>query len=321
MRLSSLFCTAVLLVPSLVLAQHTSGAASTPSSPAPSAAPSLAPPPPHTEAPSPAPTASSMSASHTSMPESHVTPSPSSPAHIPSSTSIGLNSGQATGAPHASQPETRGIVPEQKISGESRIVPAPKIGERPVEKEPEAKREEPDLKHKICENGPCKEPLPKPEPPILELRRPCLKQPCPCPPGQTSGKGGCVPVSPPVNEQCTGEQVWNGGSCVPAGQCPAGQTWNGAACVPNSLRCKAGQVWNGISCQADCSIATAGTTNAIVELSNARQQRDDECGRNPSGTLCRQLDGEYQNALAEYRNLYFGVPVECRSTLPVPESL
>ena len=328
MRLSVLAFTAFLLISSIVIAQHTGGAPSTPPpSPTPSAAPSPPPPPPPPAPPPPPPPAPSPSFTHTapsapppvSVPETHVAPSPTvSPEKIPDSNWNQVNSGRDASDSHAPQPDVRGITPEQKISGESRIVGAPKIGEKPPEKEPDLKKEDPELRRPICEKGDCKEP-PKPQPPESELRRPiCFKGVCPCPPGQTAGKGGCVTTSPPPCKPGSNEAGCAG---TVSSSCPAGQVWNGATCVPNAARCPAGQVWNGAVCQADCSIANAGSAIAILKVSNARRERDEECTQNPSGMLCQQLDGNYQTALAEYRLLLAGVPLECRSTLPAPESL
>ena len=324
MRLASLFLAAVLLIPSIVLAQHheTGSAPSTPPpSPAHSAAPSsrFSPPAP---APSRAPS------SQPSSPASHsVAPSAHSPVRDSGPTSSGVNSERTAPAPPASQPVTPRIIPDEKISGESRITPAPKIGEETPEREPEAKKDEPEWKHRTCENGPCKEPIPKPEPPVSELKRGlpipvCAKGPCPCPPGQTAGKGGCVPVTtPPVSETCPAGQVWNGGSCVLANQCPLGQSWNGATCVPNSARCSAGQVWNGTTCRSDCNLTTSGLAGITERLRMARHQRDDACRQDPSGTECRQAQASYDLAVSEYRAQTAGIPAECSGTVLDPSAI
>jgi hypothetical protein len=180
------------------------------------------------------------------------------------------------------------------------------------------------LRHRICENGRCKEPAPKPQPqpqPESDLRVPiCVKGRCPCPAGQTASKGGCITPVNPV-PPCQPGSMRNGVNCVANSSCPAGQVWNGASCVVSSPQCPLGQVWNGGFCQVDCSIVNANTASAILQVRSARRQRDDECRQDPSGTLCQQLDGQYQSALAEYRSLWAAAPPECRSTLPMPDTL
>ena len=325
MRLSSLAFAAVLLIPTIALAQHTNSAPTAPPpSPPPSVVPSPPPPPP------PPPPAPSMSVPHisppsappASFPESHVAPIPSV-GPVSGSSSTESNSVRTTPISHAPEPNSRGITPDEKIPGESRIVGTPRIGEKPPDKEGSAKRDEPDVRHRICDNGPCKEPAPKPEPPESDLRHPvCPKGPCPCPPGETSGKGGCVttvvnPVPPcqpgsgvdctAVVSSCLPGQIWNGGQCVGAAQCPGGQVWNGMSCVTATSQCIAVE-------------ARAAAT--IAELRNLRSNVQEACGQDPSGQKCVDLKQDQQQAWARYNLLWNEAPVDCRTTLlPDPGSL
>jgi hypothetical protein len=339
MRLSVLALAAVLLIPAIVFAQHAGSAPSAPPpSPPPSAAPSPPPPPPTPPPPSPAPpapsAAPSVSVSHSSapsvpspasVPESHVTAGPSSSSRTSGSSAGELDSGRAAQTSHAPEADAQRIVPDQKISGESRIVAAPRIGDKPPEKEGEAKKDEPDWRRRICDNGVCKEPPLKPEPPESGLRRaPCLKGQCPCPPGETATKGGCVaPVNPPT--PCQPGLVTNGVDCTSAStSCPAGQSWNGTRCVP-STQCPAGEVWNGASCMAatsECLSYESRAAATIAELRNLRSEVQQACGQNPSGQKCMDLKQDQQLAFGRYDALWNEAPTSCRVTLlPDPGSL
>lgn len=331
MRLSSLSFAAVLLIPTIAFAQHPS---STPSAPPPSPPPSVVPSPPPPPPPPPPPLppsapAPSMSMPHisppsappVSVPESHVAPIPSA-GPVSGSSSTESNSVHATPIAHAPQSDSHGIAPDEKISGESRIVGTPRIGEKPPDKEGSAKSNESDLWHRICDNGPCKEPAPKPEPPESDLRHPvCPNGPCPCPPGETAGKGGCVttvvnpipPCQPGSGVDCT-TAVW---SCLP------GQVWNGAQCV-GPAQCPVGQVWNGTNCvtaAADCISYENRAAAVIMELRSLSASIQDACGRNSSGQKCMDLKQDQQQAWARYNLLWNEAPVECRTTLPAPGSL
>lgn len=286
MRLSSFFLAAVLLFSSVAFAQHQAG--STPSAPAPSAAPSPAPaaPTPAVSASAPSPTVSHSSApsapSAARMPESHAAPATGSTfSHVSGSTPAEAHSGGNT-APKA-DPER--IIPDQRISGESGIVSAPRIGEKQAYKERDVKPAQPDLRHRVCNGEPCKEPAPKPEPGESDLRHPvCPNGHCPCAPGEKAGNGGCVV----------------------------------AAVTDPTTPCEAGSVRNGTSCRADCSVLTSQAGNLIPELRSARRDRDEACRQDPAGTLCQQLDGHYHTTWAEYQNLWAGAAPECRTTLPDP---
>lgn len=344
MRLSVLALAAVLLIPTIVLAQHTASAPSAPPpSPPPSAAPSTPPPPPPAPPPPspppapPAPSAApSVSAPHISapsipsppsVPESHVAPAPiSSSSHASGSSAAEFNSGRPAPTTHAPDSDAQRIAPDQKISGENRIVAAPRIGEKPPEKEGEPKKHEPDWRRPICDKGDCKEPTPKPEPPKSELRRIiCVNGLCPCPPGETATKGGCAaPVVNPTTP-CEPGSVTNGVDCTGAStSCPAGQVWNGTSCTLYT-QCPAGEVWNGASCVAptsECLSYETGATPMIAELRNLRSDVQQACGQNPSGQKCMDLKQEQQQAFGRYNLLWNEAPVSCRATfLPDPGSL
>jgi len=318
MRLSSLSLVAVLLFSSVVLAQHN---ASAPAAPAPSAA---SPPPP--AAPSPAP---SQPISHTSSPN---TPTPVSVPEIHSvaapRASTESNTGRAVQATEAPQSDTQrdahGVVPDERISGESRIVSVPRIGENPPEnkdKEDEAQSES-DLRQRTCPDGPCEEGAKKPKPPESELRHHvCLNGQCECPAGQTASNGGCVKVvNPPAG--CTAVAKGNGSGCVGNASCPGGQTWNGASCVL-ATQCQAGQVWDGARCfnPAECAGYESLAAPLIADLRNLRTEIPQACAQNPPGQTCADAQRNQQIALGRYNSLWTGAPALCRDRLPVPGSL
>lgn len=177
----------------------------------------------------------------------------------------------------------------------------------------------PDLKGRVCENGPCKEPTPKPLPP-LPPRKFCKDEPCPpCPPGQMSGKdGSCVsPPNPPARApEATAPQ-----ETAPQ-TCPAGQVWTGSGCVgAGAQECPPGQTKVGISCQADCFSTNASSQNLIVELRSARLEKSDVCGEKPNSQECREAEASYDIRLNEYRSFLAGAPAECRAALPDPSSI
>jgi len=178
---------------------------------------------------------------------------------------------------------------------------------------------EPDPHHRVCADGPCKEPPNsiQPKPVVSDLHgKLCKDGPCrPCPTGQLQTKDGtCAPaptgktVAPPSGVRTAGQQA-----------CAPGQVWNGAQCqAPGAQPCPAGQSRVGTSCQVDCTIATASAQNVIVELRSARQRKDDACLRNPTGNGCRQAEADYDLLLTEYRSFLGGVPIECQASLPDP---
>ena len=315
----------ILLLSSLSFAQHGGS-----SSPAPSPAPAAAPAPAPAPAASPVPAASSAassaaassSASHSSPPSPPSAPPPSasfpshsapvmnsSPAASPSR-SVDPNSARTAPAAHTPDSNSQRVMPVERISDEGKIVPSARIGEKPDEKLVEKKdggekSAAPDFKRPVCHGDDCKEPVKKPEHIVSDLQRPgCLKEPCPCPRGQVAGKGGCTtPAEPVVDTQCSVGFSWSGSSCVASESCPTGQVRRGSAC------------------EADCSAANAMAQSMIPQVRSARQERDDACRQDPSGTSCSIEDGRYHSTLGEYQNLWASSPVGCRATLPVPDSL
>ncbi|MFZ0808711.1 MAG: hypothetical protein WAN03_21125 [Candidatus Sulfotelmatobacter sp.] len=203
---------------------------------------------------------------------------------------------QVSPAGRVSESASNRVTPAEKVSGDERISGAPRIGERGPEKDPNAKPES-DLRHRVCEGADCKDNPKKKAPEEADLRHHvCPNGHCECPPGQTAGKTGCVVSQPPDQ-------------CLPGEACSAGTA------------CPAGQARVGGSCQSDCSATMGITSNLTVELRGARRQRDEACQQDPAGNVCQQLDGHYHAALSEYQNAWAGAPVNCRATLPAPDSL
>lgn len=332
MRLSGLLLPAVLLLSSIAVAQHQSSSA--PSAPPPSPPPSAAPAPAPTPAPPPPPPSPPPSApapsvhisapsapTPVSVPESHMAPSPApapspSPSHILVSTPTEVNGSSTAPVVHSPESDARHSIPDQKITGENRIVSAPRIGENPPEK---PKPPESDLRHRICPGGSCKEPEPKPVPPESDLRkRICTDGPCTCPPGETKTKGGCVSNAPV--QQCQGGEVWNGTACVFSG-CPAGQAWNGSSCMQ---QCSAGQYWNGAACSptsAECASIEGRASLLIAELRTLAAQVHQACSDDPMGNECSSRKQSQEEALQRYRMIFDGAMPSCRAALPDPASL
>jgi len=182
---------------------------------------------------------------------------------------------------------------------------------------------DPDLRRGICEDGPCKEPVPKPVQlkPIApdSPRKACKDGPCqPCPAGQSESKDGFCAPPPGVVKNGS---VLGVGSAKSAAQqaCAAGQVWDGTQClIVGAQQCLPGQSRVGTSCQADCTIATTSAQGVIERLRGARQSRNGVCRKNPTGQECQTADADYSLMLNEYRNFLGGVPAECRATLPDP---
>ena len=303
MRLSSLSFPAVLLLSSIVFAQH-------------SGTPPAAPPPSST--PSGSSSAPSVAASHSSapstpananVPESRVAPSSGSAVSRgsispPTESRSGLSATAPTNEPGANPGR---LIPDPKVPGERRIVSAPLIGQDSPEKEPEIKPGPPELRHRICDNGPCKEKEAewKAEPPTSDLRRRiCLNGPCSCPPGQSAGKGGCA-LNPPV-VPCQAYGLSSGILCTPLNTCAPGEIWNGASCVASANEC-----------------ASIGGRAAILvsELRALKAQVQDVCGQSPSGQDCEDLKLRQREALQHYQMLLTEAGPTCQATLEAPSSL
>ena len=336
MRLSSLVVAVILLSSSTVFAQHSSSSSppSAPPSPPPSAAPSPAPAP----APSPAPSvsssaSSSSSVSHSSAPSSPSpspsytsSPSPSAPAvgghsadptpapsHVPnSSVSPTPSAGSMTSRPAAHLPESESgrVVLERKLPGdEGKMVPSPRIGTAP---EHGLKAAEPDLRRRICADGPCKETPPQPAPAESDLRkRICKDGPCvECPPGQAAGKNGtctaAIPRQAYTRDQCAANETWNGSACVATDSCQPNQYWNGVQCVTRN---------------DDCASMTARAATLANEIRGIKADIQSACSSNPSGQQCTNAKQSYDGAILRYRMLMNEAPVACRSMLPDPLSI
>lgn len=299
MRLSSLFIAALLLFSSSVVAQHTASAPGAPSpSPAPSAASNTAPSTvvPHTSPPS-APTPASV-------PETRVAPTSGSTVSG-GSVSPESHSGSTAVSPTPGPIFDAGrLIPDQKLPGDNKIVSAPRLGQDAPAKEPEMKPGPPG--HRICDGGPCKEEGTewKADPPRSDLRRRiCSNGPCPCPAGQTTGKGGGCVVSPPVAqpaESCQPDEIWNGAVCTPSNHCAAGEFWNGANCVASA---------------ADCGSIDARAAILVSELRGIKAQIQGACGQNPPGQDCEDLKQQQMGALQRYQMLLGEAGPRCQATL------
>jgi len=321
MRLSSLSLTAVLLFSSIVLAQHHEAGSATsppPPTPAPAAAPSpSASSPTAASAPTPAPSVStsapSAGASHTSapapasVPESRVAPSSGSTfGHGSNSAAPESHSGSSAASPtHGPGSDPARVISDHKIPGETRFVSAPRVGQNAPEKEPVMKPGPPELRHRICDNGPCKEKETewKADPPRSDLRRRiCVNGPCPCPPGQAGSKGGCI-VNPPVAQpldQCQPGEVRNGAVCAPSNNCAPGELWNGANCVTSA---------------AECSSIDGRAAMLVNELRGLKAQMQNACGQNPPAQDCEDLKLRQREALQRYQMLLNEAGPRCQSTL------
>ena len=321
MRLSSLSLAALLLSSSIVFAQHheSGSAPSASSSPASSPAPS----------PSPAPStasssASSISHSNASSPPAPVTaPASHSPTSMSSSPSQGSaarssesNSNRIMLGSHQVENDSHRVIPDQKISGSEKIVPALRIGEKPPEKTHESKPAEPDLRRRICENGPCKEPPPARKPVESDLRRRiCIEEACQCPPGQIASKGGCVAntsrnsepvVDNSLASMCPADELWNGVSCIPNRQCQPGEFWNGANCMPSSSQCA------GIEARA---------ATLVNELRGIKAEIQQACSQNPPAPDCEGSKLSQQGALQRYQMLLTEAGPNCQTGLLDPLAL
>jgi hypothetical protein len=295
MRLSGLSVVAVLLFTSSLLAQHTTSA------PAPSPAPS---PVASASAPSPAPSMSSSASSSASMshasapspasaPESHVSASPNPVAsHASVSASPSSVSSVAAAPVRTSESGARRVDSQEKLDGtEGKIVPARRIGDDPPEKDHEAKPADPDLRHRVCENGACKEPVvAKPLPESDLRRRVCVNGTCPCGPGETAVKNGCVAAAAEVRAQ----------------DCQAGASWNGASCVESTT---------------ECASITGQAAALAAELRSIKAEMQNACTSDPSGSECSSTKGRLEDARVRYRMLVNGALPQCRTGLADESSL
>jgi hypothetical protein len=88
--------------------------------------------------------------------------------------------------------------------------------------------------------------------------------------------------------------------------------------MAGTQQCLPGENRVGSSCQADCAIATTSAQNIIMQLRNARQNKDEACTQNPTGKECLAAETHYNLEVTEYQNFLGGVPSGCRTALPDP---
>jgi hypothetical protein len=308
-RLFRFFTAAVLLVSSVVLAQH--GPRSAPASPPPAPSPSRESSSSnlsgssgsyHSIAPSSPASSSNTSVSSSAPGSGHASSTPNSaPFSAPSpgpgharSTSESPSSSGASSTPAASgsrvgehAPEPGRIVSESKTSGDGRrMVSSPRTGETPTV-EPPPKPAESDLRRAICLKGPC----------------------APCPPGQMPGKNGTCVVTPQIysDNRCSPEQVWNGSSCVADAPCPMGEHRAGNACLKD----------DGIECLG-INLRAAALTN---EVRGAKANMRSTCTADPSAQDCKDWKLRYGETVQRYRALIDLAPINCRAGLLDPFSL
>ena len=207
------------------------------------------------------------------------------------------------------------MIPERKLPGdEGRIIASPRIGEPAPPRERELRPVAPDLRRRICLNGPCAEAPVQPPPPESDLRRRvCLNGPClECPAGQSAGKDGkCVATTPPTTTS--------------SDQCQPNQTWNGAVCVNHAqTQCRPDEFWNGIRCETradECASINARAALLAHEVRTAKMGMQGACSNNPSGQQCSDLKQSYDLVLQRYRMLMNEAPIACRAMLPDPLAL
>jgi len=311
MRHTSLSLISLLLFSSILMAQRAGTGPSTPA-PAPSAASST----PQSAAPAAsAPISAPAVTSHSSTivtpvsptaPATHIAPASAfPPTHSFNSPAGNLEPSRP--ATHVPGPTSRSLVPEQKISGESRISSAPRIGEKPPEKEVGAEPA-PEVRHRVCPEGPCKNLATKPGPPESDLRHHhCLTGNCPCPPGQSPNKNGCVAtvLTNPV-EYCTPGEYWNGAACGPPPACAPGELWNGVSCVVSDMACAA------FDNRAEM---------LINELLALKAQVRTACSQDPGSQECDDRKLRQRQTLEQYQMLQTEAGPNCAAVLPDPISL
>jgi len=226
------------------------------------------------------------------------------------------NASSAASRPTAQPPVSdvkRATSDTQTPGVEGKLKPSAPVVNATAAKDHESSPSEPDLRRKICENGPCKEPEPRPVEPDPR-RKICKDGPCQqCPPGQSAGKDGSC--APPPSAKATAPQ-----------SCPSGQVWSGNQCVMGVMtgaqQCQPGQTRIGSSCQTtDCATPTASAQNVIARLRNARQRRDDDCRQNSTMQDCQEATAQYNSVFSEYQAFLAGVPAECRIGLLDPNAI
>ena len=176
----------------------------------------------------------------------------------------------------------------------------------------DAKTADPDLRHRLCENGPCKkEPEPEPlahkQPEDPELRRRvCLNGKC-----NECGTG-------PLDKKCPSETPQNNNvnqACQPY------ESWNGGGCTS---RCSAAETWNGFSCSnmAECAGVNARAAALADEIRAAKGGMKRECSADPDSTECTAAKAVYDDAIMRYRALIGGTTsLTCRTALGDPMTI
>lgn len=225
----------------------------------------------------------------------HVTPSAP---NVPNSPRTDMSS-ERTFSPDRTAGAER-VVPDTKISGENRIASSPRIGEDrskddtqkdDTQKESGVKGE-PDLRRKMCLDGPCREAQTLTGESDLRHHL-CTDGRCNCANGETATNKGCVPTQVLMDQNA-------------ALACPPGQYSNGVACVSSAAIC-----------------ATVNGTGSIyvTELRGLRSQMDQACQQNSSSQDCADLQSNWRQKLELYRSLWDGARPECRVMLADPASL
>ena len=333
MRLSSLFFAVVLLLAPSALAQHhESGSA--PSAP-PAAAPSPAPTPSfNSSAPPPSPPS-------VNSPTFHSAPEPASTQaihgaseqarapvmHSPPATSFTPSAGSIPSSTHSTSgvaPSPERIMPVEKISGEPRIAPQPRVGEIVPEKQPEHDPSNPDLRRRVCAGKDC---APREEKPgVLFSTAPhpiCLKGNCTCPSGESWTSNGCATTNANTPPLCQAGTVWNAANCIPVDTCTPGESGNGQGCAPVA-QCRAGELWDGSRCvnpAQQCVPYQAQATPLVTELQNLRMKIERICSRDSSSQDCSEAKFQRQSTLDRYRALWDQASSYCNGYLPDPGAL
>jgi chemotaxis protein histidine kinase CheA len=228
---------------------------------------------------------------------------PQQPEHTSSDSAVPISNANSEASRPTAQPSASDVKRKIKMPPVERK-PDPTAPLNATVKENEPTIPEPDLRRKICDNGPCKEPEPKPIAPPT-LGKICKDGPCQsCPTGQSPGKDGhCAATAPLANAKAVDQQA-----------CPAGQTWNGNQCAV------VGAQPTGIGSPANCAGTTASLQNVIGRLRIAREQWD-VCRQNTQGQECQQEKAKYGAVFGEYQGLLGGVPAQCRIGLPDPSAI
>ena len=212
---------------------------------------------------------------------------------------------------HASRQDGKGTAPRVQSSEPGTKIEAT-AGDKnnAAAKEPDMRLTS-DLHREPCDKKPCMKPTPKPVSPDAGAKPTCAS-------GQSIGKNNeCVAAAATAAKAAP---VLPKPAAVPLA-CSAGQVWNGSQCaqIGAAQQCLPGQSIASPSCQLACSVASGGAQNYILLLRNARQDKDQACMKDPTGTECQEAQSSYDLRLNEYRNFIAGAPTQCG--LPDPISI